>query len=136
MINLRGHHLFCTTLFEGFGYSENFAKNMRITIDKFENEDIKIVQNFDDICNECPHKSENNFCANGMENVHIRDKNSLITLGIKIGDVFSKQELFEKLNQVSEDGFNSVCYHCQWGLDGLCSFEKFKNRLTDNKAMF
>lgn len=132
MINLRGHHIFCTTLFEGYGYSEDFAKNMRKTIDKFEDTEMKLVQNFDDICKACPHKGEDNFCKNGMENVLLRDKNALTTLGIKNGDTFSKKELFNKLKQVDEKGFNSVCHHCQWGLDGLCNFDKFKTAVQAN----
>ena len=34
MIELRGHHLLCTSLFQGSGYSEEFVKRMTEVVEK------------------------------------------------------------------------------------------------------
>lgn len=129
MIILRGHHLFCTTLFSGNGYDKNFVENMKYIISKLEDEEIKIIKSHDDICKSCPNLTEDGFCRNGMDNVVIRDKNALDVLNIKENGVYTYKYLRNKLKTLSETQFNMVCHHCQWGVDGFCNYDKFREKL-------
>ncbi|MFI3326381.1 MAG: DUF1284 domain-containing protein [Clostridia bacterium] len=127
MIKLRPHHMFCTTLFSGHGYDDDFTQNMKDTIKRFETEKIVLVQGKDDICKKCPHMTETGYCKNGMDNVITRDKNSLTVLDFETGATFTRQELFAKLEKITETDFNCVCHHCKWGTSGLCSFEQLQD---------
>lgn len=53
---LRGHHLLCLKGFQGYGYDENFTKNM-IDVNskrKMENTTITLTNSPDDVCKACP----------------------------------------------------------------------------------
>ena len=54
MLNLRGHHLICLNFFKGEGYDEVFIKNLEKILSKMEKENIKVVEDFDDVCKSCP----------------------------------------------------------------------------------
>lgn len=126
MINLRGHHMFCSSLFVGNGYSEEFCVNMEKIIIRMKSEKIKIVQCQDDVCSSCPHANLDGTCKNGNDNVSLRDKNALAVVGVNKNQIYSYDEIHEKLKLIDEKSFNKVCHHCQWGVSGLCSYDKFK----------
>lgn len=125
-IKLRAHHLFCTALFEGRGYSAQFTENMYATIAKFADTAITIVQGHDDLCAKCPHLADDGSCTNGADNVRSRDKNAQEVCGVKVGESYTHSDLTERLSDLSEEDFNRVCQNCQWGRAGICSYEKLK----------
>lgn len=129
MINLRGHHLFCTTLFSGLGYSEEFTENMKNVLKNLTHENIKIICKQDVLCAKCPFANENNSCGNGTDNATKRDYNAIKELNIKIDENYNYKQLLEKLGTVDEISFEKVCGNCQWLSSGVCSYEKFKEKL-------
>ena len=65
IIHLRPHHVICIYFFRGYGYNEEFVKNMKDIIFTIENNRLeKIIQfkcNCDDLCLKCPRK-KNKYC--------------------------------------------------------------------------
>ena len=70
MIRLRGHHLFCCTLFQGSGYDGTFASRMAQVMERLQaGEEICLVEGCDDVCAACPNRRGEAGCALGTENV-------------------------------------------------------------------
>ena len=69
---LRGHHLLCLQGFQGYGYDENFVKNMAEINQsrKLDDTTISITNEADDICKACPNL-KNNLCENNAQNERI-----------------------------------------------------------------
>ena len=69
---LRGHHLLCLKGFQGYGYSEEFTKNMISVNDKrkLKETTVKLTNSSDDICKSCPNL-KNNICENEDQNDRI-----------------------------------------------------------------
>jgi len=59
ILKIRAHHLLCIQGFQGYGYSEDFAKNMIEIIKNIDsNPESKIITECDIICSCCPHNVE------------------------------------------------------------------------------
>ena len=127
MIGLRGHHLFCLTLFSGRGYSEAFTRNME-SIQKQLNSDgsFLLLEKEDDVCSACPNLLPGAGCLLGTENVNNRDRAALRVLHLVPGREYSWRETGKKLMKVSAEEFEAVCGECRWNREGLCSREKLK----------
>ena len=55
MTRLRGHHLFCATLFQGSGYDQAFTAQMERTLAALEaGEDFTLCAGPDSLCAACP----------------------------------------------------------------------------------
>lgn len=130
MIKLRPHHLFCTTLFSGNGYNEEFTKNMSEIIAKLPNKQIKIVSKHDDLCKKCPNNGGEGICLNSKDNVRTRDKTAMDELQINENKLYNYKELLIKLSNIDEQQYNNVCDNCQWKIDGFCSYVILKHRIT------
>ena len=66
MIRLRGHHLFCCTLFQGSGYDGTFASRMAQVMERLQaGEEICLVEGCDDVCAACPNRRGAAGCALG-----------------------------------------------------------------------
>lgn len=78
MIELRGHHLLCTSLFQGSGYSEEFVKRMTEVVEKcIPDEEIRLITGMDHVCEKCPNKQEDNTCRLGNRDVLMKDEKTL-----------------------------------------------------------
>lgn len=59
LYSIRAHHGLCTLFFRGFGYDDNFSRNMEAVIRQLQkNPQIIVSKEPDDICRACPHKDE------------------------------------------------------------------------------
>ena len=74
MTRLRGHHLFCVTLFQGSGYDQAFTAQMERTLAALEaGEDFTLCAGPDSLCAACPNLRPGERCAHGTSDVARRD---------------------------------------------------------------
>ena len=127
MRRLRGHHLFCGTLFQGCGYDEAFTRQMTETLAALaQGESILLYEGSDELCGACPHRLPGNKCALGTEDVLRRDKAALAAVNFQAGDTITPAGVGERLRQVTQTQWDQVCGGCRWHKEGLCSWERFQ----------
>ena len=120
MTRLRGHHLFCATLFQGSGYDQAFTAQMEEELDKVEEGSV------DSLCAACPNRRPGERCAHGTSDVARRDAAALAAVGFQPGQSLSPSQAGERLRQVTESQWGSVCAGCRWRKAGLCSWGLFQ----------
>ena len=126
MMRLRGHHLFCTTLFQGCGYDENFVARMQETLSALrQGAAFRVCRESDILCGACPHKTEEG-CDLGTEDVLNRDDAALAAVGLAPGTELCLPEVGALLKNVTKQQWDSVCGGCRWQREGLCSWETFQ----------
>ncbi|MGI6256418.1 MAG: DUF1284 domain-containing protein [Acutalibacter sp.] len=126
MMRLRGHHLFCATLFQGRGYDESFVARMQETLVSLERgEPFTLCQEGDVLCDACPNRTEVG-CSLGTEDVLRRDQAALAAVGLSSGQELCFDQVGRLLKTVTQDGYHSVCGGCRWQKEGLCSWELFQ----------
>lgn len=128
-MKLRGHHLFCTALFSGHGYDENFTNAMIAAVKAFRNgEPIELVLGSDGLCAACPNQQESGVCTLGTENVLCRDRAAFKILRLTAGQTLNWRQAKRLLSQVTEQEFQKVCGDCRWQKEGLCSQKLLQER--------
>ena len=111
MTRLRGHHLFCVTLFQGSGYDQAFTAQMERTLAALEaGEDFTLCAGPDSLCAACPNRRPGERCAHGTSDVARRDAAALAAVGFQPG----------------QSQWGSVCAGCRWRKAGLCSWGLFQ----------
>ena len=89
MTRLRGHHLFCATLFQGSGYDQAFTAQMERTLAALEaGEDFTFCAGPDSLCAACPNLRPGERCAHGTSDVARRDAAALAAEGSSLGRAF------------------------------------------------
>ena len=114
---LRGHHLLCLKGFQGYGYSEDFVKNM-INVNnlrKNKNTDIVLVDNPDDICKACPNL-KNNIYKNKSQNEKIIMMDNEVLSKLNSKKIYNSKELFEKIDFLfnTKESVDKICPKCNW----------------------
>lgn len=133
MIELRGHHLLCTSLFQGSGYSEEFVKRMTEVVEKcIPNEEIRLITGMDHVCEKCPNKQEDNTCRLGNRDVLMKDEKTLEYAGFAKGQICRQKELLEGIRRIGKEQFEEICGTCRWCKMGYCSYEVLHN-FCENK---
>lgn len=123
-MKLRGHHLFCTTLFTGHGYSEAFTERMTALLSALnDGESAQLCVGADCLCEACPNREENGGCTLGTENAGKRDEAALFVLGCDAVQTIFWSDAHRKMLSLSEAQFQSVCGDCRWQKEGLCSLK-------------
>lgn len=121
-MNLRGHHLFCTTLFTGHGYSEAFTTRMNATLQALKvGEPFQLCRGADHLCEVCPNRGEHGSCSLGTDNALERDAAAFSVLYFQPGESITWQVALQKILQLGEQEFQAVCGGCRWQNEGLCS---------------
>ncbi|WP_299525204.1 DUF1284 domain-containing protein [uncultured Methanobrevibacter sp.] len=114
---LRGHHLLCLQGFQGYGYSDNFIKNMNYinNLRKSKNTIISITNKADDICKCCPNL-KNNLCENEKQNAKITKMDNEIISKLDTSKKYDAQELFNKITTIfnSKESVKYICGSCGW----------------------
>ena len=148
-MKLRVHHLFCSALYIGKGYSEDFCKNMNSIVRKLwaENLHEDILHNGhkeddgkveliicpDCICQECPNLTETG-CSLDDNNVVSKDEKLAKRLGLEINRRYAVSELLHQTAMnMTEEIFETSCHNCEWYQEGLCSYEKLAEKYNDYK---
>ena len=116
-ITLRGHHLLCLQGFQGYGYSDDFIKNMIYinNLRKSENTIIAITNKADDICSYCPNL-KNNICKDEKQNKEIIKMDNEITSKIDTTKEYNALNLFNEITSIfnTKESVKYICNCCSW----------------------
>lgn len=110
-VSLRPHHGLCLRFFEGYGYSDDFNKNMAAVLNHLEADSpVRIAEGHDSICKNCPNRDT------GCPNAAIYDKRVLALCGLRTGEQLSWSEFQRKIcTGVLDPGrLAEVCGNCRW----------------------
>ena len=114
---LRGHHLLCLKGFQGYGYDDDFTKNMtKINeIRKQSETTVFLTYSPDDICKACPNL-KNNFCKDQMHNRTIVQMDDEVLKKLDTSKEHNSIELFEEINSIfnSKESVSKICFNCLW----------------------
>ncbi|KZX14935.1 DUF1284 domain-containing protein [Methanobrevibacter filiformis] len=132
LVRLRGHHLLCLQGYQGYGYSEDFKKNLEKTLDILKNDEntlVTVKSNPDDLCDYCPNL-KNNLCGLGKDldtisQEELEKNNDIIVKMDKIAIEKGKIDLNKKYNinylyNIINNNFKTikdvedVCGTCLW----------------------
>ncbi|MFR4352056.1 MAG: DUF1284 domain-containing protein [Roseburia sp.] len=134
MSEFRAHHILCTLLYEGEGYSGAFCENMTAIVEHLRgnlDENLHLVAKSDRICAGCPNCVEPEHCALENNSVVDKDRGVMRQLGLEENAVYTYRELCKKaLDGMTEDFFEESCGTCDWRRRGLCRYEDLKTRLS------
>jgi len=134
MDTLRIHHLLCIPLFVGEGYSDAFSENMTRIIQQLkegEPSSLRTICAPDMICAGCPNLRKDGSCGNSKNNQVVqKDLHLAKVLEIKIDRHYTFQTLLHMAQEkLTKQIFDESCEKCEWYIQGLCSYEKWMNRL-------
>ena len=114
---LRGHHLLCLKGFQGYGYSEDFTKNMTEVNRKrkSENTAITLTNSPDDICKACPNLKDN-LCENQKQNDTIVHMDEEVLKKLDTKNEYNAIELFDKIDSIfnTQESVSGICFNCMW----------------------
>lgn len=114
---LRGHHLLCLKGFQGYGYDENFTKNMTEINSKrkLENTTVSLTDSADDICQKCPNLKDG-FCEDPHHNELIVQMDNEVLNKLDISKEYDSLELFEKIDEIfsTKESVSEICFNCLW----------------------
>ena len=130
-LELRGHHLLCLKGFQGYGYNENFVKNMtRInSLRKDCSTTITLSDRPDDICSCCPNL-KNDICINKIENDKIVSMDREVLKKLDSKKEYESLGLFESVDKIfnTKESVSKICYKCMWHEKCL-----FYQKLSNNR---
>lgn len=139
ILTLRGHHLLCSRLFSGYGYSEDFVrrmgevvsrtglKNYKVPIEYDKVEKVRLICSHDYVCQKCPNMINENtrvFCDLGDEDVRSKDKKTLEYAGLKENHIYTLEEIESGVEKITEEQFAEICGTCRWFKAGYCMYER------------
>jgi len=114
---LRGHHLLCLKGFQGYGYDENFTRNMTEfnSIRKKQGTVISLTATPDDICKECPNLKDG-LCEDENQNRRIVHMDEEVLKNLDISREYDSIELFDKIDEIFTDkeSVSEICSNCLW----------------------
>ena len=114
---LRGHHLLCLKGFQGYGYDEDFVRNMTDinTKRKLKTTTISLTNSCDDICKACP-KLEDGLCENEAQNERIVAMDDEVLKKFDISKEYGAVELFENVDSLfnTKESVCEICSNCMW----------------------
>lgn len=142
-ISIRAHHLLCTTLFCGHGYSEGFTAGMERLASRLHDGSghaVRLLAEPDGVCAWCPNEYRlEEPVPNGLgepvyegcrlpgNHVIETDRKVLSALRLKEKATYSYDALLEKLEkELTEAAFDDICGDCLWRRQGLCSYEALR----------
>lgn len=131
-MKIRAHHLLCMQGFQGYGYSEDFTKNMAHviqTLKNFPESKIEIISGNDIICTCCPHNIDS-ICQENLkspENIIAMDNKVLEKLRIPSGSIFKAGNIFKIVNEeLTHPDVMDICGDCRWSKKCLWLISKSK----------
>jgi hypothetical protein len=139
MTEIRAHHLLCTALYTGHGYSDGFTAGMtKITQQLRGNTAGAVVLSDrpDGICAGCPKRSaDGRSCAADHNDTVTMDRKVLNFLHLSTDRTYTYDELLETAEKnFTRDMFDAVCGPCSWHAKGLCRWEDLIRRCAEISA--
>lgn len=130
----RAHHILCTALYEGKGYSGDFCDNMSQVVDylrEHADEKLQLVAEPDIICEDCPNRQEDNTCSQDTNHVVVKDRWILKMLGFKEGGIYTYRQMCQQAREkITEAVFLESCGKCKWRAQGLCQYTNLLKQLN------
>ena len=116
-LSLRGHHLLCLKGFQGYGYDENFTKNMTEvnSLRKQPQTTISLTNSPDDICKACPNLN-NGLCKDQWHDKNIVQMDDEVLKKLDISKEYDSIELFEIIDSIfdTKERVSKICFNCFW----------------------
>ena len=119
-MKIRAHHLLCIQGFQGYGYSEEFTKNLSKIIrslKSFSNQKIEIITECDIICSYCPYNIDE-ICHKDKESYEkIKEMDAKVLEKLEIPDksTFKANEIFSITNKrLTGFDLEEICGDCSW----------------------
>ena len=114
---LRGHHVLCLQGFQGYGYDENFVKNMSEInrIRKLDSTSVSVTNEADDICKACPNL-KGGICENQIQNDNIISMDDEVLSKLDPTKEYNSPDLFKKVETTfnSKESVSKICSKCMW----------------------
>ena len=133
--DFRAHHILCTSLYEGKGYSGAFCRNMTRVVNLLRgNPDIplRLVAGADLICADCPNHDGAGHCTQNGNHVAEKDRDLIALLRLKEGDNYTYRQLSQRAREyLTESFFEASCGNCEWKQQGLCDYAALMERLSE-----
>lgn len=130
----RAHHILCTSLYEGKGYSGAFCDHMSAVVERLRgnpDEELILVAEPDLICARCPNNNGNGECAQDHNRVVDKDRRVLRSFELEEGQCYTYRALCGHARaHLTEDVFAELCGTCEWHRQGLCHYEDLIASLT------
>ena len=136
MMRLRVHHLLCSALYAGRGYSEAFCENMQHVVEWLWNSSyaqkkerkVMLVSGPDQVCSACPNLTADG-CSLEDDQVVGKDIRLAQALQLETQKVYAVSGLLAQVSQnLTEDIFETSCKKCDWYEMGLCDYEKLAQK--------
>lgn len=129
----RAHHILCTSLYEGKGYSNEFCDNMGKVVDRLRShpdEAFQIVAEPDLICANCPNQTKDKTCSQNANRVVDKDRRVIERIGLKENGTYTYRELCRLASgKITYEVYLGFCQKCPWREAGLCKYEDLKRNL-------
>lgn len=128
---LRGHHLLCLKGFQGYGYDEEFTKNMVEVNSKRKQPEttVTLTSSPDDICSACPNLKDG-ICEDETKNENIISMDNAVLNKLNSKGEYNSIELFEKIDEIftNKESVREICFNCIWHEKCL-----FYQKLSNNR---
>lgn len=135
MKKFRVHHILCTVLYQGEGYSGVFCDNMTQKVHELkDNLDgaLILVTDPDMICARCPNRTPDDTCLDEKNHVKIKDLELLKLFGWEENKSYSYYELLlDAAGKMDAKEFTRSCGKCRWYKEGLCSYEMWRKNAEE-----
>lgn len=129
----RAHHIICTSLYEGKGYSGAFCENMTAIVNRLRSnpdEELVLVAEPDMICANCPNRTVDGKCESNDNRVVEKDRRVMRWLEFNEGTLYSYREMCRHArSHMTEEIFMENCGKCDWRAQGLCRYEELLAQL-------
>ena len=129
MKKFRVHHILCTVIYRGEGYSGTFCDNMTQKVRELKadpEEPLMLVTDPDMICARCPNRTPDDTCVDDKNHVKSKDLELLELFGLKETQLYSYRELLQCAEKkIDKENFLKSCGRCRWYQQGLCSYEEW-----------
>lgn len=128
-LQLRGHHLLCLKGFQGYGYDEDFTRNMTEinSLRKSKNTTVTLLNSPDDICKACPNLNDG-ICKDEQQNRRIVAMDNEVLKKLDGSKEYDCAELFEMIDEIftSRQSVSEICSNCMWH-DKCLFYQKLSN---------
>ena len=107
----------CLQGFQGYGYDEDFVKNMtKINrMRKSAGTTVSLADSPDDICRSCPNL-KGNLCGNHKQNERIISMDREVLSKLNTAKEYDAPDLFEEVAKIfnSKESVSEICSECVW----------------------
>ena len=96
MNKFRVHHIMCTNLYKGYGYSGPFCENMTKMVswlNENQDEPLLLVTHPDEICKKCPNLVDGRYCVDITNHVQKKDEKLLEPLKLNGNKTYTYRQL-------------------------------------------